>query len=402
VSKERERDRSIEGMLRATRRSTQPEAATPACLDAGVLASWVEASLAPEEAARVETHLASCVRCQALLAAFARAEPPASPVVPFWRRWAVLLPLAAATAAASLLWIAWPQRQVPAAPTATVAEAPRIAEVPQPPVPTPPASAAPQEPEKKEPSASAKSESKVSVRAQPAAAHTTAAQAGAADALDASKPVASPASASPVFRSAVPPPGAPVPLAVPPPPARQLPTTSGLSEARSAVVAESPLTTAEPIAIFQSPEAIGGVGAGGSAGAGAAGGRGGGGRPSAIREVANAASSVTRWRILPSHDLERSTDDGRTWERVAIDPPPLLTNGAAPSRLVCWLVGQAGVVLVTTDATHFTRLALPEPLDLSTVHAADALNATVTTADGRSFETTDGGKTWTPKRVPTA
>src|SRR5579863_5291231 len=122
-------------MLRATRRSTQPEAATPACLDAGVIAAWAEASLAPEEAARVEAHLASCVRCQAVLAAFARAEPPASPVVPFWRRWAVLLPLAAATAAASLLWIAWPQRQTPAAPTATVAEAPRIAEVPQPPVP---------------------------------------------------------------------------------------------------------------------------------------------------------------------------------------------------------------------------------------------------------------------------
>jgi photosystem II stability/assembly factor-like uncharacterized protein len=114
-------------------------------------------------------------------------------------------------------------------------------------------------------------------------------------------------------------------------------------------------------------------------------------------ETANPAS-VTRWRILPSRDLERSLDDGRTWERVAIDPPPLLTNGAAPTRLVCWLVGQAGVVLVTNDASHFTRLAFPETLDLSAVQATDALNATVTTVDGRGFATTDGGKTWSEKR----
>jgi len=105
---------------------------------------------------------------------------------------------------------------------------------------------------------------------------------------------------------------------------------------------------------------------------------------------------------MPSRDLERSTDDGQTWEPVAVDPPSLLTNGAAPSRLVCWLVGRAGVVLVTTDASHFMRLAFPEAIDLSTVHAVDALNATVTTSDGRSFETIDGGKTWSEKQVPKA
>ncbi|HEY6357789.1 MAG TPA: hypothetical protein VIX35_06070 [Vicinamibacterales bacterium] len=141
-----------------------------------------------------------------------------------------------------------------------------------------------------------------------------------------------------------------------------------------------------------------GVG-GASAGMGGATAR--GARPNAVREAANPASSVTRWRILASRDLERSTDDGRTWEPVAVDPPSLVTSGAAPSRLVCWLVGRAGVVLVTTDASHFTRLTFPAALDVLTVHAADALNATVTTTGGRSFETTDGGKTWSEKRIPT-
>lgn len=394
MSKERERDRSVEGLLRATRRSTQPEAATPACLDAGVIASWAEDALAPEEASRVEAHLTSCARCQAVLAAFARAEPQAPPAVPFWRRWAVLLPVAAATAAASLLWIAWPQRRTPAVPTATMAEAPRVAESQPPPtpVPTPSASAAP---EMKEPRTSPKSESKVGARLQPVPGQTTSARAGAVDAVGPTKPDVPPTSTNPVFRSAAPPPGAPVPLAVPQPPARQLPQASGQAAAKPEGITESALAAAAPIAIFQSPEAAGGGAGGASIGAATAGGA----RPNAVRERANAAGPVTHWRILPSRDLERSTDDGRTWEPVAIDPPPFLTNGAAPSRLVCWLVGRAGVVLVTTDASHFTRLAVPEALDLSTVHATDALNATVMAVDGRSFVTTDGGKTWSEKRV---
>jgi photosystem II stability/assembly factor-like uncharacterized protein len=123
----------------------------------------------------------------------------------------------------------------------------------------------------------------------------------------------------------------------------------------------------------------------------------GGGRPTALREVAPLTSGVTRWRILASRDLERSTDDGRTWAPVAIDPPSSLVNGAAPSQLVCWLVGRAGVVLVTNDASHFTRVAFPVTLDLSAVQAGDLLNATVTTVEGRAFVTTDGGKTWTEK-----
>jgi photosystem II stability/assembly factor-like uncharacterized protein len=110
---------------------------------------------------------------------------------------------------------------------------------------------------------------------------------------------------------------------------------------------------------------------------------------------------VTHWRILAARDLERSTDDGRTWERVAIDPPSSVTNGAAPTALICWLVGRAGVVLVTNDASHFTRLGFPETVDLSAVQATDALNATVTTIDGRTFVTADGGKTWTQKRLLT-
>jgi hypothetical protein len=42
------------------------------------------------------------------------------------------------------------------------------------------------------------------------------------------------------------------------------------------------------------------------------------------------------------------------------------------------------------------RVGFPEPIDLTAVRATDARTATVTTVDGRSFATTDGGGTWIP------
>jgi hypothetical protein len=389
VGNDSERDRLVERLLKATLRSAGPGAPSSACLDAGAIASWAEASLGPDEATRVEAHLAECSRCQAVLAAFARAEPPAAPAAPVWKRWAVLLPIAAATGTLAI-WIAWPPRRTPAPPVAVVAEAPPAAEPRSHAVPlqtSPPAA----------------------VPAKRATAPTRSAERSAADVARATKPVAPTMSPSPVFRSVVPPQATPVPLIAPPAAAPPAPV-SAAAAARPAVISESPRTGTRlasptgvvsglraatgPVVVFDSPAALGG--AAGAPAVGASGGRG-GGRPTALREAATLTSGVTRWRIVASQDLERSTDNGRTWERVPIDPPASLTNGTAPSPLICWIVGRAGVVLVTNDAGHFTRLAFPETVDLSAVQATDLLNATVATADGRTFVTTDGGKTWAAK-----
>jgi photosystem II stability/assembly factor-like uncharacterized protein len=66
---------------------------------------------------------------------------------------------------------------------------------------------------------------------------------------------------------------------------------------------------------------------------------------------------------------------------------------------VCWVVGRAGTVLLTTDGRRFQRLPFPETDDLAAVRAMDARTAIVTTADMRNFRTTDGGQTWTPTRL---
>jgi hypothetical protein len=62
------------------------------------------------------------------------------------------------------------------------------------------------------------------------------------------------------------------------------------------------------------------------------------------------------WRSRSGTDVERSTDGGQTWIKTVSSPPGPITA----------------------------------------IRAVDALNAAVTTSDGRTFSTTDGGTTWVP------
>jgi photosystem II stability/assembly factor-like uncharacterized protein len=103
--------------------------------------------------------------------------------------------------------------------------------------------------------------------------------------------------------------------------------------------------------------------------------------------------AAIRWRFTGSI-LERSTNSGSAWQPVSTGVTSPLTAGVAPATDVCWVVGQGGVVLRSTDGRSFSRLPFPEMTDLSAVRASDARSATVTTVDGRAFETADGGLTW--------
>jgi hypothetical protein len=100
-----------------------------------------------------------------------------------------------------------------------------------------------------------------------------------------------------------------------------------------------------------------------------------------------------RWRVR-GRVVERSTDAGTTWSPAPTGLDVQLTGGSAPADAVCWLIGQRGVVLLSTDGLTWRRVPFPEATDLSAIQASDARNATVATADGRTFTTTDGGQTW--------
>jgi hypothetical protein len=110
----RDRDSSIDGLLRRTLEARSAEAPAGACLDADTLAAWADHALTASERAAVEAHTADCARCQALLAAMITTSPAPSSLdaTPLWRmramRW--LVPLTAA-AAAAILWVAVPSRR---------------------------------------------------------------------------------------------------------------------------------------------------------------------------------------------------------------------------------------------------------------------------------------------------
>jgi photosystem II stability/assembly factor-like uncharacterized protein len=105
---------------------------------------------------------------------------------------------------------------------------------------------------------------------------------------------------------------------------------------------------------------------------------------------------AVRWGI-EAGAVRKTVDGGLTWKPVSSNllATSTIHAGAAPSQTTCWLVGGGGLVLVTVDGDSWKRVGFPETSDLRSVVAAGASSAIVTTADGRRFETTDGGATWT-------
>ena len=86
--------------------------------------------------------------------------------------------------------------------------------------------------------------------------------------------------------------------------------------------------------------------------------------------VASPDASI-RWRLAGS-SVERSADGGATWNAALADAGQQLTAGSAPSSTICWVVGRAGTVLLSTDGRTFVRASFPEAVDLTAVEAADA------------------------------
>jgi hypothetical protein len=100
-----------------------------ACPDAEEIAAWAEQTLAPLETARLEAHLSSCVRCQAVVGTLVQTTPveiarPES----LWKRWrlAWLVPVAGTAAAVGIYVATGPTPSSPppaSAPQASAAKA---------------------------------------------------------------------------------------------------------------------------------------------------------------------------------------------------------------------------------------------------------------------------------------
>ena len=423
-----DRDRSIESLLR--RRGIEAPQSMDQCVDAESLAAWMEGGLTAEARAAVEQHAAGCVRCQALLASMARTEIDVESK-PWWRsltaKW--LVPVAA-VATALVVWISVGQERAPLpAPQPSSAAASRSASPPEPAAVAP--SAAPAVPPsasadafadkparqlaQTDPDARARQEldklerrrqddSRAATEQQKPAATANAVAGGIEGGIAASPRAQGQTGADAAARSAAPspPPALPVPAPGPPLSGLQAPVAPPPPPSATATTAEAkraaPAGIAETVTIAREAPKELAAGAGGGAG----GGRGGGGGGVNGIEI-RSPDPTYRWRILPATSIQRSTDGGTTW--ASVDPltsatrgnsgaTTVLTGGSSPSRDVCWLVGRAGVVLLSTNGATWQRRPFPETADLTSVRASSATNAVVMTADGRQFLTIDGGATW--------
>jgi len=369
VDSPRERDQPLEQLLRQSLKTPRRAGVTDLCLDAETLAAWTDGGLSSAALEEARLHVAGCARCQELVGTLARLNSDAAVPEPArpsrrWLAWAV--PLTAAAAAVAL-WIAVPDRN------ALVSPPPRDAKVTRPEVaeetrPSPDgrqtfsesqspraiggtgSTPAPQG------APGGQAPGRTDTSQQPAVETEKKEVAGngaAKDKLLATGAVGGRLETDNFAKAAEP--------AAPPAPAA------------AAAAAPSPLSTEGAVGRARSLARAADV---------------------AATEILSPDSAI-RWRIIGSA-VQYSPNGGSTWEAASIGVAAELTGGAAPSTTVCWLVGRGGVVLLTTDGRTWRRVAFPEMTDLSAVFTVDAGGkvASVSTVDGRTFVTTDGGTTW--------
>jgi hypothetical protein len=370
-------DRLLERAVKARR----GEAPRDGCLDAETLAAWADGSLEAWAREAAEAHAADCDRCLPLLATMIRTTPPAAEAQPrsrwFFLRWVV--PLTAATAAA-IVWVAV-DRSPSSPPTPPVSQ---IARADQP-LPAEPSVATPSSGARERRVLPAPSASELQRPTPRPGAQTDTAQAPAARDADRT------AQGAGNVAGFVPPPGdqrmdraeekaassaasaapQPAPPAAPPPARPE--SASPFADANRQP--ERPRAMTETVGIATARQG-----------------------PVSPIEIGTPDPQV-RWR-LAAGVVQRSIDAGRSWQAQSTGSTAVLLAGSAPARDVCWLVGRAGTILLTTDGHTWRRIAGPVDTELTAVTASDASTASVTTAAGRTYRTRDSGRTWTLQEDP--
>jgi hypothetical protein len=414
----RERDDAMAGLLK---RSLAGEAgAADGCPAPDALAAYFERSLDADETARVDLHLSQCGRCREQLAALGRAEEAAAPATAtppkaarasgIWD-WRWLAPVAAvliltavwATRRPELTRIAEHSRQSPAA-----VPAPQSAQQPiqhvdrQPPQ---------QDKQQLASRVAAPAPSAPPAPPAPAPAANFAAGVGMAASADNSRSTNSmaPKSASPdeLSKKAARQEGA----------TDQAPNAPAVtSETLTIQTESSPIASIAPESSPHSNGAVGGV-AGGASGAPSARAQTAKekeapalvstfrARPEIVTEnqagelssarIITTSDSNILWRIAGGGFIERSEDGGATWNGTLPNPNAHFVAGSAPGAKICWLVGHDGIILLTEDASNWRVIPPPVREDFVAISARSASSATVTTADGRKFTTTNQGESWT-------
>jgi len=375
----RDQEKAATNLLRQSLRDSGEN-----CPGPDILAAYFERSLDIEESARFERHLSRCARCREQLTVLVRAGPPhagvgAQPHEPsFWPSlldWRWLAPVAAAL----IVTAVWMARR-----------------------PTPKQAGKPPQ---------------FVAMSQPEQATTSTAPESASENRSAPSgvPAAKPA---PNLRSDLSLPGKPSPRATPPPSSKEAetdslfarklaaspapPLTAGESgalratEGRPEQEATTPPISHEPSSMEMKSHAASAAARVSAQGVKA--------EALALKavdlhstsEIISTPDPRVQWRIAVGGFVERSQDGGVSWQAQLPIAGAQPTAGSAPSETVCWLVGRGSLIALTTNAKDWKRIPPPVSADFVAITAVDVSTATVTTADGRKFITTNGGVDWRP------
>ena len=326
---------------------------TPQCPDAAVLADWFERTLDDSEARNIESHLASCGRCQSITAAMARVEDSALEPRRISRNiWRVAVPAMAAAIAGVViirtgLW-------QPFGGNAQVARSGQVGTASEAKAPSPPESLALNQPVPE----AAFSESSNEVAA------------------------AAPAASAPAVQQA-------------PEAHRRMKVESPRRESASAAASAGGVATlgglaARPAAQLMAPSQQVEIARNAPPGSSI--------NPDVLQASLARVSSPdgkVAWLLGEQGLILRRDQTGQVIKQasgVSAD----LTNGAALSESVCWVVGRAGTILVTIDGgSTWQKVSSPTNSDLLRASATSPKDATVYGTRGETFSTSDGGNTWT-------
>ncbi|HEY7617339.1 MAG TPA: zf-HC2 domain-containing protein [Terriglobales bacterium] len=115
-----------------------------------------------------------------------------------------------------------------------------------------------------------------------------------------------------------------------------------------------------------------------------------------------AAVFAPRWTISPEGNVQRSLDNGQSWEKASV-------GGEGPFRALSvlgadiWVGGAKGALYHSPDAgQHWTELkpvanGTPLSADIVRIDFTDLQHGTLVTANKETWSTTDAGKSWQKK-----
>ncbi len=107
-----------------------------------------------------------------------------------------------------------------------------------------------------------------------------------------------------------------------------------------------------------------------------------------------AVAPTFRWSLSDKGKLQRSADQGRTWQPALASEPTVFRALAVVGNEV-WAGGSGASLLHSADGATWTRQVLPgASADVVSLQFSDTQHGTARTADDISWTTSDGGQHW--------